>query len=74
MCHEYRADSRRVSPEIVFATRVGNAIRRRVASGSSMSGQPYLVRCGNSAPMQSGQWLRSELMDLRSVTRAKGTP
>ena len=44
------------------------------ASGSSMSGQPYLVRCGNSAPVQSGQWLRSELKDLRSVTGAKSTP
>ena len=44
------------------------------ASGSSMSGQPYLVRCGNSAPVQSGQWLRSQLKDLRAITRAKGTP
>ena len=44
------------------------------ASGSSMSGQPYLVRCGNSVPVESGQWLRSELKDLRSATRAKGTP
>ena len=46
----------------------------KAASGSSMSGQPYLVRCGNSAPVQSGQWLRSELKDLRSVTGAKTTP
>jgi hypothetical protein len=45
-----------------------------VASASSMSAQPYLVRCGNSAAVQSGQWLRSELKDLRSVTRAKGMP
>ena len=44
------------------------------ASGSSMSDQPYLVRCGNSAPVQSGQWLRLELKDLRSVVRAKSTP
>jgi len=44
------------------------------ASTSSMSGQPYQVRCGKSAPVQSGQWLRSELKDLRSVTRAKSTP
>ena len=28
------------------------------ASTSSMSGQPYLVRCRNSAPVQSGHWLR----------------
>jgi hypothetical protein len=44
------------------------------ASGSSMSDQPYLVRCGNSTPVQSGQWLRSELKDLRSATRAKRMP
>ncbi len=44
------------------------------ASGSSMSGQPYLVRCGNSAPVQSGQWLRTELKDLRSATRPKSMP
>ena len=43
-------------------------------SASSMSAQPYLVRCGNSAAVQSGQWLRLELKDLRSVTRAKSTP
>ena len=44
-----------------------------VASASSRSAQPYLVRCGNSAALQSGQWLRSELKDLRSATRSKGT-
>lgn len=44
------------------------------ASASSMSGQPYLVRCGNSAPVQSGQWLRLELKELRSATRATSMP
>ena len=44
------------------------------ASGSSMSGQPYLVRCGNVAPVQSGQWLRSQLQDLRAAGRAKSAP
>ena len=44
------------------------------ASGSSMSGQPYLVRCANGAPVQSSQWLRTELKELRSATRAKGVP
>jgi len=44
------------------------------ASGSSMSGQPYMVRCGTSAPVQSSHWLRSQLKDLRAVTRAPGTP
>ena len=46
----------------------------KAASGSSMSGQPYLVRCGNNPPVQSGQWLRSELNELRSVTRTKSSP
>ena len=44
------------------------------ASGSSMSGQPYLVKCGKSVPVQSSQWLRSELKDLRSATRTKSMP
>ena len=44
------------------------------ATSSSKSDQPYLVKCGNSAPVQSGQWLRLELKDVRSVTRAKSIP
>ena len=39
----------------------------RVASKSSMSGKPYLVRCGNSAPVQSGEWLFARLQELRSA-------
>ena len=37
------------------------------ASGSSMSGKPYLVRCGNAAPVESGAWLRSQLQLIRSA-------
>jgi len=44
------------------------------ASASSVSGRPYLVRCGDGAPVQSGEWLRLELKKLRSVTRAKSSP
>ncbi len=44
------------------------------ASGSSMSGQPYLVRCGGAASIPSGQWLRSQLQDMRSAMRAKNPP
>jgi hypothetical protein len=40
------------------------------ATGSSASGQPYLVRCGNGAPVQSGAWLLSQLQAMRSA-RAK---
>ncbi len=46
----------------------------RAASGSSMSGKPYLVKCGNGAPVQSGEWLRTELKDLRSTGPAKSPP
>jgi hypothetical protein len=44
------------------------------ASRSSMSGEPYLVKCGNGAPVQSGRWLRSQLQDVRSAGRAKNSP
>jgi hypothetical protein len=37
----------------------------RAASSSSMSGKPYLVKCGNAAPVQSGPWLTQELQRLR---------
>jgi hypothetical protein len=40
------------------------------ASGSSLSGQPYLVRCGNDAAVRSATWLRSQLQDIRSHRRA----
>ncbi len=38
----------------------------RAASKSSMSGEPYLVRCGISAPIQSGQWLIARLQEVRA--------
>ena len=44
------------------------------ASGSGMSGQSYLVRCGNGAPVQSSQWLRAQLQDMRSAGRATSSP
>ena len=36
------------------------------ASESSMSGKPYLVRCGSAAPVQSKAWLTAELQALRA--------
>ena len=39
------------------------------ASGSSMSGELYLVKCGSDAPIQSGKWLRSRLQEMRSAGR-----
>ena len=44
------------------------------ASSSSTTGQPYLVRCGSGAPVQSGTWLRSELQTARSPGRATSGP
>ena len=35
-------------------------------SSSSMTGKPYLVKCGSGAPVQSGTWLSSELQRIRS--------
>ena len=44
------------------------------ASGSSMSGQPYMVRCGSGVPVPSGNWLRSQMHDMRSAGRARSAP
>ena len=37
----------------------------RGASGSSMSGKPYLVRCAGKAPVESAKWLTAELRAIR---------
>jgi hypothetical protein len=39
----------------------------RGASSSSVTGQPYLVRCGSDAPVQSGSWLRAQLKAMRAT-------
>ena len=44
------------------------------ASSSSMTGQPYLVKCGNGGPVQSRAWLLSQLEALRAAARAKSAP
>lgn len=36
------------------------------ASASSLSGKPYMVRCGVSEPMPSAAWLNAELRRIRS--------
>jgi hypothetical protein len=38
----------------------------RVASKSSMTGEPYLVRCEISAPVQSDVWLLARLKEVRA--------
>lgn len=45
----------------------------RGASGSSMSGKPYLVRCAGQAPVESARWLTAELQALRAA-RAASSP
>jgi len=37
------------------------------ASGSSMSGEPYLVKCGNAAAVRSATWLSSQLQAMRAA-------
>ena len=37
------------------------------ASGSSMTGEPYLVKCGNAAAVRSATWLSSQLQAMRAV-------
>ncbi len=44
------------------------------ASASSMTGQPYLVRCGNGIPIQSGTWLLSQVRAMRSAAPAMRAP
>lgn len=39
------------------------------ASASSSSGQPYLVKCANVAPMPSREWLVATLNQLRAPNR-----
>jgi len=36
-----------------------------IGSSSSSSGEPYRVKCGAAAPVQSRQWLTRELSALR---------
>jgi hypothetical protein len=43
----------------------------RAASASSLSGKPYLVKCGSAAPIESRTWLYAELKDLRARAKAK---
>ncbi|HEV6967261.1 MULTISPECIES: DUF5329 domain-containing protein [Roseateles] len=45
----------------------------RGASASSMSGKPYLVRCAGKAPVESAQWLKAELLQVRAA-RAASAP
>ena len=39
----------------------------QVASHSNVSGDPYLIRCGDHPAMESGPWFREELMRYREA-------
>jgi hypothetical protein len=39
----------------------------RAASESSFSGKPYQIRCSGAAAVNSQQWLRERLLELRAV-------
>ena len=38
----------------------------QAGSTSSMSGKPYQVRCGEAAPVPSGEWLLAKIEELRA--------
>lgn len=40
-----------------------------VASNSSATRQPYLVKCGSSAAVQAASWLQTQLQLMRSAGR-----
>lgn len=43
----------------------------RAASISSLSGKPYLVRCGAAAPVESRTWFLARLVELRNAARRR---
>ncbi len=43
------------------------------ASKSSLSGQPYRVKCGAAESLESGAWLYGELKRVRAPARAAAT-
>ena len=42
----------------------------RVATASSMSGEPYQVKCDRGEPISSAEWLTTELQRLRKASAA----
>jgi hypothetical protein len=40
-----------------------------IASGSSMSGKPYLVECPGETAQESGPWLSKELQHFRAESK-----
>ena len=40
----------------------------KAASRSSMNGEPYAIRCGESPPVRSDEWLRARLQIIRQAS------
>ena len=41
----------------------------QAARESSVSGKPYLVKCGDASPVESGAWFNQELARYRATSR-----
>lgn len=65
----YRADraKRHLERKLRAAGNIGTAEEfvTRIASQSSETGRPYLVKCGGADPIESRIWLLAQLRDIR---------
>lgn len=55
------------------ALRSAEQFIEQAASSSSATGEPYLVKCGQEAPVRSGPWMLSALQAMRASGQV-GTP
>ena len=46
----------------------------RAASKSSMSGHPYLIKCGDNPPVETGTWLTLQLQGIRASAPVANPP
>ncbi len=46
----------------------------KMGSHSSLSGKPYLVRCGDTQAVESGPWLMGKLATIRAARPARPAP
>lgn len=58
--YEYLASRNRMASAEDFIELAG--------TNSSMSGEPYTIRCGESPPVPSGDWLRARLKLMRQAS------
>lgn len=53
------------------AVRSADQFIELAGSASSVTGQPYLVKCGAAAPVESGKWLATQLNAIRAAQPAR---